>query len=92
MILAPNVFGGGPPECLDLYYKIHPYCDRVAKFHGDRSRELGGSPAKEKNTGKTYARFFRSSMRRGRHGPSGPIVNTPLMSERGVNSTIILKN
>jgi len=37
-----------PPELLDLRYKAHPDCDHVAKFHGDRPRELGGSPAKEK--------------------------------------------
>jgi len=59
MFLAPNFFGGGPPsEFLDLHYKAHPDCDHVAKFHGDRPRELGGSLAKEikkeKNiTGKT---------------------------------------
>ena len=57
MFLAPISLGGGPPEFLDLPYKEHTYCDHVAKFHGDRPRELGGSPAnkkKEKNiTGKT---------------------------------------
>jgi len=37
----------GAPEFLDLHYKAHPDCDHVAKFHGDRPRELGGSPAKE---------------------------------------------
>jgi len=26
---------------LDLHYKVHPDCDHVAKFHGDRPRELG---------------------------------------------------
>jgi len=26
---------------LDLHYKEHPHCDHVAKFHGDRQRELG---------------------------------------------------
>ena len=49
MFLAPNVFGGGPPpEFLDLHYKIHPASDHVAKFHGDRPRELGDPVAKEK--------------------------------------------
>ena len=43
----PISLGGGPPEFLDLHYKAHPYCDHVAKFHGDRPMELGGSPAKE---------------------------------------------
>jgi len=32
---------------LDLHYKAHPDSDHLAKFHGDRPRELGGSPAKE---------------------------------------------
>jgi len=51
----PISLGGGPPEFLDLYYKTARDCDHVAKFHGDRPRELGGSPAKQvKNiTGKT---------------------------------------
>ena len=31
----------GRPEFLDLRYKEHPYCDHVAKFRGDRPRELG---------------------------------------------------
>ena len=45
--------GGGPPEFLDLHYKIHLASDHVAKFHGNRLRELGDLVAKEKNiTGK----------------------------------------
>jgi len=28
------------PEVWDLHYKIRPVSDRVAKFHGDRPREL----------------------------------------------------
>jgi len=36
-----------PPEFLDLHYKAHPDCDYVAKFHGDRPRELGDLVAKE---------------------------------------------
>jgi len=48
MFLAPNFFGGRAPKFLDLHYKEHPYCDHVAKFHGDRPRELGGSPANKK--------------------------------------------
>ena len=31
---------------MDLHYKAHPDSDHVAKFHGDRPRELGGSLAK----------------------------------------------
>ena len=39
---------GGPPEFLDLHYKIHLGRDHVAKFRGDRPRELGDPVAKEK--------------------------------------------
>ena len=50
----PISLGGGPPEFLDLHYKIHLAIDHVAKFHDDRPRELGGSPANKKHiTGKT---------------------------------------
>jgi len=48
MFLAPNFFGGRPPEFLDLHYKIHPHCDHVAKFRGDRPTELGDLVAREK--------------------------------------------
>jgi len=46
--------GGGPPEFLDLHYKIHLARDHAAKFHGDRPRELRHLVAKEKKniTGK----------------------------------------
>jgi len=47
MLLAPNFFGGELPEFLDLHYKAHPYSDHVAKFHGDRPRELGDRVAKK---------------------------------------------
>jgi len=33
---------------LDLHYKIHADSDQVAKFQGDRSRELGERVAKKK--------------------------------------------
>jgi len=32
---------------LDLHYNAHPYSDHVAKFHGDRPRELGDRVAKK---------------------------------------------
>jgi len=42
---------------LDLHYKIHADSDQVAKFQGDRSRELGERVAKKERkkniTGKT---------------------------------------
>ena len=37
----PISSGGVPSEFLDLHYKAHPYCNHVAKFRGDRPRELG---------------------------------------------------
>jgi len=40
-------WGGAPPLFLDLIYKEHPLSDNVAKFHGDRSRELGENLVKE---------------------------------------------
>jgi len=49
--LVPMFFweGGGkgpPPEFLDMHYKALPFSDHVAKFHGDRSRDLGERVAK----------------------------------------------
>ena len=41
MFLAPNFFGGAPPEFLESVYKIDTGSDHVAKFRGDRRRELG---------------------------------------------------
>ena len=49
MFLAPNFLGGPPPEFLEWDYKIQPHSDHVAKFQGDRSRELGERVAKQKN-------------------------------------------
>jgi len=42
----PDFFGGGPPEFLDLDYIIQTVSDHVAKFHGDRPRDLGERVAK----------------------------------------------
>ena len=47
MFLAPNFFGGGPPEFFDLHYKVDAHYDHMAKFHGDRPRELGDLVATE---------------------------------------------
>ena len=41
MFLAPNFLGEGLPEFLESIYKIETGCDHVAKFRGDRLRELG---------------------------------------------------
>jgi len=48
MFLAPNFFGGPPPEFLKSIYKIQSDSDHLAKFEGDRSRKLGASVAKQK--------------------------------------------
>jgi len=49
---GPQFCGGRAPEFLDLHYKAHlldcVVCDRVAKFHGDRRRELGDVVAKKR--------------------------------------------
>jgi len=37
----PNFFGGEPPEFWKLDYKTGPVSNHVAKFHGDRPRDLG---------------------------------------------------
>ena len=49
MFLAPKFFWGRAPEFLEWDYKIQPDSDHVAKFQGDRSRELGERVAKQKN-------------------------------------------
>jgi len=50
MFLAPIFFfgGGAPPEFLKSIYKIRPDSDHVAKFQGDRWRDLEESVAKNK--------------------------------------------
>ena len=44
----PNFLGGEVPEFFDLHYKIEPDSYRVAKFDGDRPRELGDLTSKKK--------------------------------------------
>jgi len=53
MFLAPNFFWGAPPEILESIYKIDTGFDHVAKFRGDRPRELGDYALKKNITGKT---------------------------------------
>ena len=47
-MFGPRFFWGRAPEFLDLDYSIQPVSDRVAKFRGDRPRDLGERVAKEK--------------------------------------------
>ena len=44
----PQIFCGSAPEFLEWDYKIQPDFDHVAKFQGDRSRDLGERVAKQK--------------------------------------------
>jgi len=50
MFLAPNFFFGGGelPEFLESIYKIDTGSDHVAKFRGDRPRELGDYALKKR--------------------------------------------
>jgi len=41
MFFGPQYFLGALPEFLDMRYKIEPDSDDVAKFRGDRPRDLG---------------------------------------------------
>jgi len=47
-VLGPQFFGERAPQFLDLHYKAHLDCDHVAKFHGNRPRELGDLVAKKR--------------------------------------------
>jgi len=47
----PIFLGGALPEFLKSIYKIRLDSDHVAKFQGDRSRDLGESVAKRKHHG-----------------------------------------
>ena len=47
MFWLPIFGGSAPPEFLDLIYLMPPLSDHVAKFQGDRLRDLGGNLAKE---------------------------------------------
>jgi len=44
-----------------LHYKIRPDSDHVAKFQGDRSRELGERVAKKKEKKETSLAFYKTS-------------------------------
>ena len=63
MFLAPNFLGGASPEFLELDYKIMSDSDHVAKFQGDRSRDLGERVAKKNTSTAEY--------KPGRNGGSG---------------------
>jgi len=54
MFLAPNFLGGALPEFLESIYKIDTGSDHVAKFRGDRPRELGDYALKKKKTSRAF--------------------------------------
>ena len=47
-VFGPNLLGGELPEFLESIYKIDTGSDHVAKFRGDRPRELGDYAMKNK--------------------------------------------
>jgi len=54
-VLPPPIFWrggglGGAPQFLDLHYKIQTASDYVAKFHGDRPRDLEEHMARKKTS------------------------------------------
>ena len=58
MFLAPSFLGGELLELLESIYKIDTGSDHVAKFRGDRPRELGDSAANKKKK-KHHEHFMR---------------------------------
>jgi len=56
MFLAPNFLGGRAPGIFESIYKTDIGSDHVAKFRGDRPRELGDLAAKKK---KHHEHFIR---------------------------------
>jgi len=49
MFWPPILLGGELPEFLESIYKIDIGSDHVAKFRGDRPRELGDYALKKRN-------------------------------------------
>jgi len=47
-VFGPQFFGGSAPEFLESIYKIDTVSDHVAKFRGDRPRELGDYALKKR--------------------------------------------
>jgi len=49
-VFGPQFLGGELPEILESIYKTATGSDHVAKFRGDRPRELGDLAAKKNKT------------------------------------------
>jgi len=56
MFFGPQFFRGKLPEFLESIYKTDTGSDHVAKFRGDRPRELGDLAAKKKKHHKHFIR------------------------------------
>ena len=54
-VFGPQFFLGGAPPEFEWDYKTRPDSDHVAKFQGDRSRELRERVAKQKKEEDTSA-------------------------------------
>ena len=63
MFLAPNFFGGRASEFWKLDYNIGPVSNHVAKFHGDRPRDLGDYALEIKETSRAFYKSSRYSVR-----------------------------
>ena len=57
MFLAPNFLVGELPEFVESIYKTDTGSDHVAKFRGDRPRELGDLEAKKKKHHEHFVRL-----------------------------------
>ena len=62
MFLAPKFFWGAPQEFLESIYKIDTGSDHVAKFRGDRPRELGDYALKKKKTSRVKQKTSRTTV------------------------------
>ena len=62
MFLAPNFLGGELPEFLESIYKIDTGSDHVAKFRGDRPRELGDYAMKKRKTSRAFYKTSRTTV------------------------------
>jgi len=59
-VFGPQFFGGKLHEFLESIYKIDTGSDHVAKFCGDRPRELGDYALKKKKE-RTSRAFYKTS-------------------------------
>ena len=70
MFLAPDFFGAGPPEFLDLHYSIQPVSDHVAKFQGRGTSENAWRNKKKEKTSLAFYKSSRTTVTGGLTTPS----------------------